>query len=515
MKPSTATFLAAVAGASVLTLDILGVRILAPVYGLTLFPWSVLIGVTLAALALGFRLGGRLADHESGPDRLWLLPALAGVWVLLIPFIARPLLETTVALGFRWAVLIGTAVLFFPPLLLLGMVAPGAIRLRARSLEEVGRAAGDLLAAAALTGLPAALLAGFVLVPRLGVRRTTFLVGVALLAAAGIARLSNRKTRLPGTIILLLLLPVTAALWKPLAERPDFQDGLTAIRQSAWGELRVEDTGDMRSLVIDGAVRGRVMPGNWQSTSASGPAIDLARNILREPGRALVLGFGTGAVAGSFAREGWRVDAVEPDPAVVELARRYFGFRSGSVRIRLDDPRLFLSAAADRYDLIVLDARGSGPLPFHLLTREAVDLMAAHLDPRGMLVVNARVVGWEDPLVCSMAAMLRLRFREVTALPTAEPPDAVGDVVLLAADRPLEFPEEDLGDPAEFLPDQYMHWAVVQRNHAWDNRYSPGARGARILTDDRSPAGLWAERINLASRRERRENPLGVELGWW
>jgi len=43
---------------------------------------------------------------------------------------------------------------------------------------------------------------------------------------------------------------------------------------------------------------------------------------------------------------------------------------------------------------------------------------------------------------------------------------------------------------------------VVQRNHAWDNRYIPGKENAVVLTDDRNPSDLWAERINYAVRQE-------------
>jgi hypothetical protein len=59
-----------------------------------------------------------------------------------------------------------------------------------------------------------------------------------------------------------------------------------------------------------------------------------------------------------------------------------------------------------------------------------------------------------------------------------------------------------LGAPRDYLPEPYMHWVVVQRNHAWDNRFVPDTSGAPILTDDLNPVDLWAERINRVARKE-------------
>ena len=139
-------FVVAVSGASVLVVEIAGTRILGPSYGVSLFLWSALIGITLAALAVGYAVGGRLADRGATPARLGLILVGAAAWILLVPFVREPLIAATARLELRAAVLVTATVLFFPPLFLLGMVSPVAIRLRARTLDEVGRVAGELYA---------------------------------------------------------------------------------------------------------------------------------------------------------------------------------------------------------------------------------------------------------------------------------------------------------------------------------------------------------------------------------
>ena len=172
-----------VSGACVLAIEILGTRILGPFYGVSIFLWSALISVTLAALSLGYAIGGRWADRGPQASRLAFMLAGAGVWMLLVPWLARPLLSITEPLGLRAAVLASATLLFFPPLTLLGMVSPYAIRLSAERLEEVGRTAGNLYAVSTLASVFAALATGFWLIPNIGVTKLTLGVGVLLVAA--------------------------------------------------------------------------------------------------------------------------------------------------------------------------------------------------------------------------------------------------------------------------------------------------------------------------------------------
>jgi hypothetical protein len=121
---------------------------------------------------------------------------------------------------------------------------------------------------------------------------------------------------------------------------------------------------------------------------------------------------------------------------------------------------------------------------------------------QGIFALAVEAKGWEDVLVRSLAATLRTSFTNVVALPTAEPPDVLGCVVLIAADRAIECPDDSLPDVKAALGDPYRHWVAMQQNHAWFNRYRPDAAGAQILTDDRNCIEPWAARIERAARHD-------------
>ena len=482
-------------GASVLVLEILGTRVLGPFFGVSLFVWSALIGVTLAALAAGYLLGGRWASHAPSGARLALVLAAAGLWVLAIPLLRGLVVRAAAGWDLRPAVLVSATLLFFPPLALLGMVAPYAIRLATRRVEEVGRVSGDLFAVSTLASVLAALATGFVLIPTMGVQRLLVGVALALFAAAAIARVAAsgawRGAALPAVGALLALGAGARA------ERP--APGVLARLDSPYAELRVVESRGLRYLLVDGAPHTIFNAETGVPRQSYVYAAEIAADLSRPDGRMLLLGLGGGGAAEVFARRGWTVDAVEVDPSIPRLAAEYFGLKPFHARVFVAEGRQHLRHSRATYDVVFFDVFGSAAIPFHLVTREAFSEAKARLAPGGILVLNVETVGWDDPLAHALFATLRSQFADVIALPTAEPETRLGNVILMASDRTLDIGDEQLGDPVGTLTDDDEHFRVVTRHHAWDNRYRPD-RG-RVLTDDWNPSELRAEEINRVARR--------------
>ncbi|MCH7825421.1 MAG: fused MFS/spermidine synthase [Acidobacteria bacterium] len=497
-----------VSGAAVLALEILGTRILGPFYGVSLFLWSALISVTLLALSLGYALGGRWADREATPTKLYYLVASAGLWTLLIPWIRRPVLLIAEPFGLRFAVLVAAFALFFAPLTLLGMVSPYAIKLRARSIDEVGRAAGDLYAVSTVGGVVAALLTGFFLIPNFGVSRLTYGVGASLIVVAAAGMFSERRKEGAdsgdvATAVVLVLVSAAFA-WLLPRDQADPEIGLRAVRQSPYAELRVLDTAAGRHLLIDGGIHTIVDPASWQSSFSYVGVVGLARRFFDEPGSMLLVGLGGGSVLKSFAADGWSATAVEIDPVVVDLAREYFGLSPEEGTIHEMDGREFLIHDDHTYDVVVLDAFGSSSIPFHLITRESFGLIASRLADDGIFVMNLETEGWSDVLVRSVSVSLTAHFVWVLALPAHEAPNGLGNVVIFASNRRLD--EPSAAAEADGLE--------TYRTFAWQNRFIPERAGAPILTDDLNPVDLWSERINLRARRDLHEYFRDLGVSW-
>ena len=127
------------AGIGALATEITASRLLAPYFGSSTIVWANLIGIVLAALAVGYWLGGRIADRRPRPSLLGSIVLVAAVCVAAIPFVAKPFLDLTVeglddaSAGAVIGSFVAVLLLFAPPVVLLGMVSPFATRLTAGS----------------------------------------------------------------------------------------------------------------------------------------------------------------------------------------------------------------------------------------------------------------------------------------------------------------------------------------------------------------------------------------------
>ncbi len=501
-----------ISGAAVLAVEILGTRMLGPFYGVSLFLWSALISVTLVALSIGYAVGGRLADSNATLSRLCIFVAAAGLWVLLTPWLRGLVLVTTESLGLRAAVLVTALVLFAPPLTLLGMVSPYAIRIMVPSLKVIGRTAGDLYACSTVGSVISALATGFILIPNVGVVRLAVLIGVVLVltAATGLAFENSRKATVSAIAIGLLLSAVALVTMPSNEADPD--KGLIAIEQSPFAEIRVVDMSGKRHLLIDGGVHTIVDPLTWESHLAYSAVVDLAGESFDEPGSLLLVGLGGGAIAKNFARAGWSLDAVEIDPVVIDMAQEYFGLKQTDGTLYEMDGRQFLLQNSNHYDLIVMDAFGSSSIPFHLVTKESFELIKARLSSDGLLVINLESRKWRSLLVRSIAATLAQHFSNVLALPVESDPEALGNVILIASNRGLA---ERVAMPQWQIPSrEYLKSPDYRRDLAWDNRFEPEIADGQVLTDDLNPVDIWAEAVNLTARQGLHAYFKNSDLNW-
>ena len=164
--------------------------------------------------------------------------------------------------------------------------------------------------------------------------------------------------------------------------------------------------------------------------------------FLRNLSRILIVGLGGGTLPGFFHSEfpGLAIDIVEIDPAVLEVAKTYFGFSEDALmRVHVEDARDFIQRFSNRYDLIVLDGFGTETIPPHLLTLEFLQEVRNALAPEGIAVANAwgRSV---NRLYDHMLLTYREAFDDVYILDVPEP----GTKIFVALQRKRAMSRVDL-----------------------------------------------------------------------
>lgn len=183
-----AVFLAGTIG---LGIELAAERLLAPAFGTTTDLWSIIIGMTFAALSLGYSLGGRLIDRR--PDHR--IPAACllstGAWTVLIAFAGPPIVSAIQELTFDFGgvplgIFLSVLILITLPPFLAGAVTPAAIRLVVPRVGQAGSSAGTVFALSTIGALAGTFVPVIVLIPRIGVRNTFLTMAALGLVAGGI-----------------------------------------------------------------------------------------------------------------------------------------------------------------------------------------------------------------------------------------------------------------------------------------------------------------------------------------
>ena len=432
---------AALCGALVMVLEVLGSRVLGPFFGVSLFVWTSLITVTMVALAAGYAIGGRLSDRKSSPDWLYGIILLSGVLVILIPVLKAPILQISLPLGLRWGSLTCAFLLFGPALFLLGCVSPYVVKIAAREMHNIGRTVGSFYAISTVGSVAGTLLTGFVLIAYLGVNQIFLFTGALLVALGAAYFLFFRRKWVTALAAILpfLLLTHEARVSKTL---PDGTRAERIVnRDTFYGNLKVVEYSYQakrnRELLIDGQVQGGIDMSSGLSVYEYPYVLQFLPYALNPEGKnCLVIGLGAGLIPAWFDAQGIKTEVVDIDPAVVELARNYFGLKP-AITAHVEDARYFLSNSRQRYDYIILDVFNGDTTPGHLLSVEAMHLAKQRLAPNGVLAVNLiGSIKYQTFMTASVVKTLQSVFGQVAIYPVFDlaSGDGTGNLEIVAYD---------------------------------------------------------------------------------
>lgn len=424
-------------GGLIMIIEVMGSRVIGPLFGVGIFVWSSLIAVTMIALALGYSVGGRLSDRFPSPNLLYALIALGGLFTLLVPVLKGVVLQACLAFGLRLGSFVSSLLLFGPALFTLGCVSPYVIRLAARELQQLGKTVGTFYALSTVGSVVGTIVAGFFLIAVMSVNQIFYLVGAMLLFLALTYFVVWRKAYMAAALVLLLwpLYPAEQLVEKLLpngttvrqVHKEDSYYGSVQVVEYSYGQKRT------RELLIDGLIQGGIDMVGGESLYPYAYTLGWAPQVIRPGGEnCLVIGLGAGIIPRFYESSGVKVDVIDIDPKIVDIAENYFGFRT-SGEVFIEDARYFLTTHPTRYDYLVLDVFNGDTTPAHLLSVEAFDLMRSRLSAEGVLAINLIGGVWEDNyMTASVVNTLKQVFDQVDLYTTFGEDAAWGNISIFA-----------------------------------------------------------------------------------
>jgi spermidine synthase len=408
-EPLTLPFFYALSGFAALGYEIVWSRILAIFTLNAIFSFSIMLTTYLIGLTLGGWLGAWWVRRR--PVTLqnfgWLQLALALAALLtlylfwLIP--NRVTLETvfgvyTIANLIAFEFLLGFLVLLIPTTLL-GLLFPLVVSLYTGEQQQaLGRRIGLLYALNTVGAVAGALLTGFVLIPWLGLQRTT--IGLSLInlliggASFWLADQTKAKSwwapagAASAFLALVLLLPPGYYL----GFRADPPDNLTFYAEGVETTVAVFEVPaeNFKVSFVNGRIEVPTDPVSMRAFRLLGHLPALLRP---DAERALMLSFGNGVASGSLDTHGIaQIDAVDLSAEQFAAAARYWQenynvLRSAHLQTHVEDGRNFLLQTTTRYDIITTDATHPvNTSSWALFTLEFYQNVAERLAPDGVFL---------------------------------------------------------------------------------------------------------------------------------
>lgn len=393
------------AGMSVMAVELGASRLLAPYFSSSQIVWTIIIGTIMIAMALGNIYGGRTADKNPNPDKLYGRIMIAGIWIAAIPVVGKYVillisagLIFTINTNFLiWAAFIACMVIFVFPLFLLGTVTPSLVKYSVESLDDNGKTVGNLGAFNTVGSIIGTFVPTFVTIPTVGTTITFLIFSGILLGLSIVYFIAAKKKMIKCTVAVVAFLVFCGlstfdsfAFW----EKELLYEG-----ESVYNYLQVKE--DDESIILSTNVLFGVQSILKKDDSLTGMYYDYAMAAPfmagvneKENMEVLILGMGSGTYATQCEKyfDNMSIEGVEIDEKITELSKKYFNLPE-NVTVTTYDGRAYLAGVDDKYDVIMVDAYQDITIPFQMSSVEFFTLVKEHLKKDGTMVVNMNMKG--------------------------------------------------------------------------------------------------------------------------
>ena len=456
-----------VSGFASLTLQVVWTRLLVQILGPTTYAFSTVVAIFIIGIAIGAAIASPLATRIRMPGigLVVSLVASAGLAIAAASAVDWALLEIAAIVaqpeaqfdGVLWRQVLLVAAMLLPMTIAFGMAFPFAVALAGGTDDRVTENIGVVYAVNTLGAIAGALLAGFFLVPLIGLHASIRVAaGVSVVTAIAVAAVTTRgRTRIVGVALAALVAAGVAAApeWNrallssgaykyAIAMRgTDLQTALTAgellsYREGSTGTVTVRSLTGTISLAIDGKV------------DASNAGDMLTQRLLAHvplllhpnPKRAAIIGLGSGVTLGSaLTHPLTSATVLEISPEVVDGSKffekeNHQALSDPRTRLVVGDGRTHLMLGNDTYDVIVSEPSNPWMAGIaSLFTREFFEGAKARLAPGGVLCQWAHTYDISTADLKSIVATFLSVFPNGTLWLVGD-----ADVLLVGSTEPLD-----------------------------------------------------------------------------
>lgn len=415
-------------GGLVMLLEISSPLVVSPILGHSVDVWAILISLSIGGLALGYFIGAYLTSKgKSTVKQLNKLFLLAGIsifsgWLLI------NLNNDSNQIGYEnllsWITLL---MMLFLPSVFFGATSPILININNPEKGIGADLVGKIYSFSTLGGIFFSIICGYFLIPIVGLRDSILLACLLTFLIPSYLYFVIKLYRISISILTIIILCIVLISFKSkLSSSKDFE--IINYSEGINGQLIVADIKNSekskdRILFINRMGQTWVNLESGFSVWSYPNFITSLASLYPQNSKSLVLGLGGGIVCKQLSEYNkFRVDAVEIDPRIIEIAKNSFGLKSSGINLIHDDARHYIKTSMKEYDFIVLDIFNGEIAPSHGLSVEAFQDINSILSDNGMIVINFNgfITGKEGLSGRSLIKTIRSAGFNLKVFPTIE-----------------------------------------------------------------------------------------------
>lgn len=385
-----------IAGATGMIIELVASRMLSPYLGNSNLIWTCIIGMMLAFMSLGYFIGGKLSDKHPKRNLLSLFLLNSATFISLIPMIEIYAIEPISKINFSLPLLaiICSTITFGIPSMFLATASPFAVKLKDKDLEEIGGVSGRMSALSTIGSIVGTFLAGFVLIPKLGVKNIILLVVIVLVILSYLIYEDKDIKYTLKTIATLVILVSLVLVGKKmfLQKHEDMILDTDSEYSRIWIKKFKNNSGkEFNTLEVDTGYES-IASGEKNLTAEYLKYYDLFNYYQENTENVLMIG-GAAYTYPSYFLEQYKdkkIDVVEIDSKMTELAEKYFDLNTQNKNLNIyhEDGRRYINTTQNKYDCILIDAFKGLNVPFQLTTEEALIQAKRNLNENGIVITN-------------------------------------------------------------------------------------------------------------------------------
>ena len=437
-----------IAGFSVMTVELISSRIVAPIIGSSVFTWTSVIGITLLGLSIGSLVGGKFADKIENKNILSLSFLISSVSVFIIPILSKNtdfLINSSNSI--LWLNLLLSTYLFLLPAMAIGTIQPIILKKFADDFSKIGSEYGILSAIWSIGSVLGVFLTGFIFISIIGSAETVFFIATILLLT-GIMFLDKDKKNIQLYVLVIFL-------------------GLISfyfLQQKAIGETVVfqKETNYYDAKVVDAYIpnfgQSRILFLDIDSHSIQPEKINdyfypemypVFYYLKKDIKNILVIGAGAYTMPKYF-KEYYKdsaVSVIEMDPDLKKIGEDYFNLKKYDINTIVGDAKIIINKDPKKYDLIFGDAYNSFiSVPWYLLTKEWNEELKNKLNDNGIYAINfiGSIDGIKSEFTKSVLNTFKLSFPNFYIFVFGTDPEKTQNIVLVGIKGELPLKESDL-----------------------------------------------------------------------